>query len=109
MTRAPLTGPCGRAMAVVVFENALVCYSVTVAHHHVVLCNVVLSIEFAPSLDYPISFGKSRQNDPSSLVASMPQRIAVFVSDCLRLSMMNITVSRLASLVSPCESPSSVF
>ena len=40
------------------------------------------------------------KNEQSSLVASMPQRIAVFVSDCLRHRVMNITVPRLASLVS---------
>ena len=44
----------------------------------------------------------SRQNELSSLVAIMPQRIVVFVSDCLRQSVMNITVSRLSSLVSSC-------
>ena len=32
------------------FRNALVCYSFTVAHHHVVPCIVVLLTEFAPSL-----------------------------------------------------------
>ena len=46
------------ALAVVVFENVLVCYSFTVAHHHVVFCRVVLLTEFAPSLDYHISLGK---------------------------------------------------
>ena len=46
------------ALAVVVFENALVCYSFTVADHHVVLCSVVLLIEFAPSLYYHTSIGK---------------------------------------------------
>ena len=72
---APLTHRCGRALfvivrcnagvfhtlifalAVVVFGNALVCCSFTVAHHHVVLCNVVLLTEFAPSMDNHISFG----------------------------------------------------
>ena len=44
----------------------------------------------------------SRHNEQSWLVASMPQRIAVCVSDCLRHSVMNITVSRLASVVSSC-------
>ena len=42
----------------VVFVNALVCYSFTVAHHHVIRCNVVLLTEFALSLDYHISIGK---------------------------------------------------
>ena len=41
-----------------VFENTLVCYSFTVAHHRVVRCHVVLLTEFAPSLDYYINIGK---------------------------------------------------
>ena len=44
-------------LAVAGFENALVCYSFTVARHHVVLCNVVLLTEFALSVDYHISIG----------------------------------------------------
>ena len=39
-----------------------------------------------PSLDYHISFGET----------------AHFAADCLRHGVMNITVSRLSSLVSPC-------
>ena len=44
----------------------------------------------------------SRQNNQLSLSANMPHCIAVFVSDCLRHSVVNITMSRLSSLVSSC-------
>ena len=44
--------------AMVVFGSALVCHSFTVGRHHVVICNVVLPREFAPSLDYHTSIGK---------------------------------------------------
>ena len=90
-TTAPSTHFCGSALivrarrnagvlymlisvlAVVDFENALVCCSSTLARHHVVICNVVLPTEFAPSLDYHISIGKnSRQNHQPSLSARMP-------------------------------------
>ena len=74
---APVTHPCGRALfvtagcnaevsdtlifvlAVPVFESALVSYSLTVVHHHVVLANVALLTMFAPSLDYHISIGET--------------------------------------------------
>ena len=42
------------------------------------------------------------QKEQSSLSVRMSQRIAVIVSDCFRHSVMNITVSRLSSLVSSC-------
>ena len=41
---------------------------------------------------------RSKQNDQSLPAASMPRRIAAYVADCLRHSVMNITVSRLPSL-----------
>ena len=44
----------------------------------------------------------SRQNNQPSLSANIPHYIAVFVSDCLRHSVVNITMSRLSSLVSSC-------
>ena len=47
------------ALAMVFFENALVCYSFTLAHHHVVLCNVVLLTEFAPSLDFSSTLARN--------------------------------------------------
>ena len=73
---ALVTHPCGRALFVTagcsagvshtlifvlvsVFERALVSYSFTAVHHHVVLANVVLLTMFAPSLDYHISIGET--------------------------------------------------
>ena len=44
----------------------------------------------------------SGQNNQTSLSPNMPHYLAVFVSDCLRHSVTNITVSRLSSLVSSC-------
>ena len=44
---------------------------------------------------------RQKKNQPS-LSNNMPHCIAVFASDCLRFSVMNITVSRLSCLVSSC-------
>ena len=68
--------------AVVVFENALVCYSFTVARHDVVICNVVLLPECAHSLDYHISIGKILDKK-SSLVVS--QDTSLHCCPCLGL------------------------
>ena len=89
-------------LAVVVFENAPVCCSFIVPRHPVVICNVVLSAKFPPSQGYHISIGNILDNNQPSFSADMPHCVAVFVSDCSRHCVMNITVSRLSSLVSSC-------
>ena len=50
--------------------------------------------------DDHIFIGETRQNNQPLLAARISRRVAVFVADCLRQSVMNITVSRLSSLVS---------